>query len=229
MVYALVVHFVLWAEDIKYALGIRFDRLEDGGYFLSQTAYIDSIVKAFGLEHAKSEETPLPTKCKPTIDDAPKTDADKEEMKGTPYQSAIGKLLYLAMGTRPDIAYHVSALSRFVNNPGKTHWKQVKHVIRYIKGTRNYGLLYRKNQQPPVLHAMSEASHKSADNAKSWVAHAVLLNNMCWTWRSTITKCVPTSPPHAEMIAAHNCLQDVRWASHLLDHLQVPYPKPIFS
>ena len=67
--------------------------------------------------------------------DAPSTDTERAEMANLPYANAVGALLYLAMATRPDIAYAVSVLCRFIANPGLAHWRAVKHVFRYLRGT----------------------------------------------------------------------------------------------
>ena len=54
---------------------------------------------------------------------------------GIPYQSAVGALMYAMLGTRPDIAYAITSLSQFSNNPGYVHWIALKRVLRYLRGT----------------------------------------------------------------------------------------------
>jgi len=147
-------------------------------------------------------------------------------MKKIPYRQALSKLLYLALGTRPDIAFAVSALSRFANNPGQTYWTLMKCVIQYIKVTYNYGLLYTPTKEPTGLHAMSDASYRSMDVGRSYYGYAVFLNESCWIWKSHISKNILTSPQQAELFATHHCLKDVTYATHLLSHLQMPIPKP---
>ena len=56
------------------------------------------------------------------------TDEQKAEMQNVPYANVVGSLLYLANGTRPDIAYAVGEVARFMKNPGVIHWKAVKHI-----------------------------------------------------------------------------------------------------
>ena len=63
-------------------------------------------------------------------------------MATVPYINAVGALMYLAISTRPDIAYAVGVLCRFSANPGPAHWKAVKHLFRYLKGTVDYQLTY---------------------------------------------------------------------------------------
>ena len=91
--------------NISYALGIHFQPQDDGSYFLSQKRYIDNIVDRFGLSHSRSTATPLPNRCNMTQQDCPVSDDKKEYMANVPYRSALGKLLYLAMATRPDILF----------------------------------------------------------------------------------------------------------------------------
>ena len=56
-------------------------------------------------------------------------------MANVPYESIVGSLLYAAIGTRPDIAHAVNAISKFMKNPGQAHWLAAKRILRYIKGT----------------------------------------------------------------------------------------------
>jgi hypothetical protein len=68
-----------------------------------------------------------------------------------PYLSAVGALMYLANSTRPDIAFAVNLLVRHSAKPTKRHWVVVKTVLRYLNGTRDFGLFYRRNQDPILL------------------------------------------------------------------------------
>ena len=63
-------------------------------------------------------------------------------MRIVPYREAIGSLMYAAVATRPDIAFSVSVLSRFLENLGEAHWEAVKRIFCYLAGTRDYTLTY---------------------------------------------------------------------------------------
>jgi ATP-binding cassette subfamily B (MDR/TAP) protein 1 len=65
-------------------------------------------------------------------------------MKGIPYASACGSLIYAKVATYPDIAYAVGVVSRYISNPGKAHWEAVKCLFRYLKGTQRKCLHYGK-------------------------------------------------------------------------------------
>lgn len=70
-----------------------------------------------------------------TREQCPQTEEETAEMSNVPYMNAVGALMYLAVTTRPDIAFSVAKLAQFNSNPGKAHWTAVKHLFRYLKGT----------------------------------------------------------------------------------------------
>ena len=82
-------------------------------------------------------------------------------MKGVPYDHAVGSLFYLAVATRPDIAKTVGVLARFSKSPGKQHWKAVKHLFRYIKGTLDYKLTFAPSPSgnPELFTSYTDADH----------------------------------------------------------------------
>jgi hypothetical protein len=86
-----------------------------------------------------------------------------------PYVSAVGALMYLAIATRPDIAFAVGVLCRFMARPGPEHWKAVKHLFRYLRGTINYCLTYAPDASAPKpFYAYSDADHSgNRDNGRS--------------------------------------------------------------
>src|SRR5688572_33078851 len=83
------------------------------------------------------------------------------DMSTIPYMSAVGALMYLAIGTRPDIMFSVAKLTQYNNNPGPHHWQAVKHILRYIKGTMDLKLTYRSDG----LNTMSSELFKSYSDA----------------------------------------------------------------
>ena len=68
--------------------------------------------------------------------------ADIAQMKNVPYQETVGSLMYAAMGTQPDIAFAMSTVAHFSDNPGWPHWEAVKRIFRYLQGTQKLELIY---------------------------------------------------------------------------------------
>ena len=66
------------------------------------------------------------------------------KMEGITYANAIGTIMYSMISTRPDLAYAISLLSRYMSNPGKPHWDALKYMLRYINGSVDISLCYKK-------------------------------------------------------------------------------------
>ncbi|GJX35750.1 retrotransposon protein, putative, ty1-copia subclass [Tanacetum coccineum] len=109
---------------------------------VSQSGYVSKILNNFRIDNGKSVQMPLGGHFKLSLKDCPVRDCDVERMSKVPYANAVGSLMYLMVCTRPDIAYAVSVVSRYLANPGKNHWEAVKWILKYLRGTANVGLVY---------------------------------------------------------------------------------------
>ena len=107
---------------------------EQGTTAISQGHFIDKLAVRYHQETAPTALTPLSSGFEFTSDDSPSTEADKEEMTHHPYQSLVGTLMYIMIGTCPNIAFAVGCLSQYLINPGRQHWDQVLHVLNYSEG-----------------------------------------------------------------------------------------------
>ena len=126
---------------LHYFLGVKVIQNQEGEkIWIGQPAYAESILQKFGMENAKPVSTPVDTGTKLI-----KSTDESEGVDQTLYQSAVGSLLYLSIGTRPDITYAVSNVAKFCANPNKQHLTAVKRILCYLKGTVDLGLLYSKD------------------------------------------------------------------------------------
>jgi len=96
------------------------------------------------MHKAKPVSTPFAGHFKLSMRQSPISEKQKVEMKNVPYSSAVGSLMYAMICTRPDIAYVVGVVSRFLTNPGKEHWTAIKWILRYLKGTTKKCLCFSK-------------------------------------------------------------------------------------
>jgi hypothetical protein len=123
--------------DVKWFLGCRVRRWRDRRtLMLDQEQYVKSILHDFDMESANPANAPCNPNIRLTSDMCPNTDEQRQLTQKRPYPALVGKLLYLANCTRPDIAYAVRELARFMGNWGEQHWSAAKHVLRYLKGTK---------------------------------------------------------------------------------------------
>ena len=82
----------------------------------------------------------------------PKTQEEVDTMRQVPYASAVGSLMYAMLCTRPDICYSVGMVSQYQSNPRPKHWQAVKHILKYLRRTRAYMLVYRCEDLIPIGH-----------------------------------------------------------------------------
>ena len=122
---------------LTHFLGLKI-RQQDLGIFLSQSKYARNLVKKFGLEFANSVRTPMSPNVKHTIDLLGKS------VDSSLYRSMIGSLLYLT-ASKPDISYSVGVCARYQVNPKESHMIALKRIIKYVKTTVDFGVLYSKD------------------------------------------------------------------------------------
>ena len=129
--------------EAHYVLGIQIERdRKHKVLHISQREYIKNVLDRFNMSQSNPLSTPMDVNVKLSKQQCPTSNEDKHKMVGVPYQSAVGAIMYAMLGTRPDIAYSITALSQYCNNPGYVHWVALKRVLRYLCGTINYKLTY---------------------------------------------------------------------------------------
>jgi hypothetical protein len=122
--------------ELKYFLGFQIKQLQEGT-FISQTKYIQDILKKFGMKNAKPIKTPMGTNWHLDLDTRGKSVDQKV------YRSMIGSLLYLC-ASRPDTMLYVCMCARFQANPKEVHLRAMKRIMRYLVYTPKFGLWYPK-------------------------------------------------------------------------------------
>jgi len=213
---------------IKYILGIEVIRDRDNRTLcLSQRKHTGDVLERFQMTDARPVTTPLAKSMPLTKEDCPQTPEELEYMRSVPYLSAVGSLMYLAVGTRPDIAFAVGALSRFNANPGRAHWKQVQHVFKYLAGTRDLMLCYGPGQDSTSLQIYSDADYAGdVDSARSTSGHTVFIGKCLVNWSSKRQSVVAKSTTEAEYIAANEAGSDGVWFRNFTSELGYPPSGP---
>ena len=210
--------------DTTYLLGVEITRnRREKKLFISQQQYILNKLDDFGMSDCKPVGTPMIPSQKLTLDQCPKTEEDKAQMENIPYIKAVGSLMYLATMTRPDIAFTVGVLARFNSNPGPAHWKAVKHLFCYLKGTTDIRLEYSPDASigPQIFVTYSDTNHGgNKDNGKSTTGYMVKSGSGVVTWHSKLQPVVTQSTTKAEFIAAGAAGAEILWVQNLLKELR---------
>ena len=110
------------------------------GIFLGKGKYAMDILKRFRMLECKEMTTPMESNLKLMSDDS------SESVDATMYHHMIGSLMYLT-NTRIDICFAMNTLSQFLTDPRHVHLIFAKHIMRYLKGTIDYGVKYEENQK----------------------------------------------------------------------------------
>ena len=200
-------------------LGIKIQRSRTKKQlFISQPEYTREILARFGMENSKPLSTPM-VRPEKSIAQTESTDVN------IPYREAIGSLMYLMIGTRPDIAYAVGKLAQHSQNPKQEDWTAVKRVFRYIKGTADYGILYTGTIDPEII-GFSDSDHAGClESRKSTSGYIFQICGRAISWRSKKQTAVATSSCEAEYIASCLASKEAIWLSRLhceLVNLETP-------
>jgi hypothetical protein len=188
---------------------------------LHHQAYVEKILCAFNMESANSVRTPLPTNALHQV-----------ELESTPFdaavmQKAMGYINYLAIHSRPDIAFATNLLSRYSSRPTQHHWSLVKHLLRYIKGTMKFGIEIKDHSLPRELVGYADADYAMSNpDKKSTTGYVVKFQGNVICWKSKKQSVVAQSTTEAEFISINVCAKQVRWMKNLLINMKIPVGVP---
>lgn len=205
--------------EAKSILGIVIERNTDFGTIsINQRRYIEDMLTKFGLDNCKTVNTPMDINQKISSEMSPSTDSEKEEMKNIPYRECIGSLLFASQISRPDISYAVNLLSRYCENPGRGHWIAVKRILRYLKGTREYHLVY--GQETSELIGYCDADWAGdIDQRKSTTGYLFTYGGGAISWSTKRQPTVALSSTEAEFMSMTAATQEALWLQQLLGEI----------
>ncbi|XP_055910669.1 uncharacterized protein LOC129945033 [Eupeodes corollae] len=144
---------------------------------------------------------------------------DEDVLVDVPYQEAIGSLLYISQGTRPGISYSVNMLSRFNSRPGSQHWAAVKRVMRYLKGTQNFKLVFAKHQNENVIGFCDADWASNTEDRRSCTGYVFMFQGAAISWSSRRQQTVALSTMEAEYMSLGSATQEAVWLKQLEDEL----------
>ncbi|XP_026475639.1 uncharacterized protein LOC113380719 [Ctenocephalides felis] len=193
----------------KCCLGIRINYEKDGSIILDQERYIDQLLNKFNMQDCKQAGTPMESDLK--------LSSGKIEQE-LPYQQLIGSLMYLAVMTRPDIAYSLSYLSQFNNCYVSSHFKSAKRVLKYLQGTKKYGLKFKKDSENLVGYTDADWASDNVDR-KSYTGFCFKFSNSIISWESSKQKTVALSSTEAEYMAISDASKEAIYLKNLLMEL----------
>ena len=181
---------------------------------ISQKRYALDLVQKFGLVDAKPDVIPM----QPNLASLGATGISEEEEKPfedvTRYRALVGGLMNLAVCTRPDIAQAVYRLARYMSKPMVVHWEAAKKVLRYVKGTAEYGITYGRNKE---LFGYADSDWASdRDSRRSTTGYVFMLNQGAVSWKSRLQPTTAASSVEAEYMSAASATREAMWLRTLM-------------
>ena len=178
---------------------------------LHQFPYIQKVLKRFQMENVKHVQTPLPAGYQPTK--AP-VDYNASAEDRQAYQSIIGSLLYVMLGTCPDISYAVIRMSQYMSNPTQEHIQKACHIVKYLESTSNLALSFSGGESSLDSFCDSDWAGDK-DTMHSTSSYAIFLGKDLVSWRSHRQPTVALSSTEAEYMSMCDCAQQILWIQSL--------------
>ncbi|XP_071728056.1 uncharacterized mitochondrial protein AtMg00810-like [Rutidosis leptorrhynchoides] len=208
----LSVHFEMKnLGEIGCFLGLEVDKLENG-YLISQRGYARSLLERFNMGESKPMTTPMEPNLKM------KKDQGKELKNVKLFRQMVGSLIYLII-TRPEIAYSVGIVSQFMQCPTNVHLDAAKRILRYVKGSMDHGLWYKKCDDY-LLNGFVDADWiGDANDRHSTSGYCFNIGSAVISWYSKKQGVVALSSMEAEYIAATMAAQECIWLRRLISDI----------
>lgn len=181
---------------------------------LSQEKYVEGILAKYNFTDLRPAATPMETTAHLSASQSPKTLAEASRMKHVPYREAVGSLMHVAVGTRPDVAFAVAAVAQFSANPGIAHWEAVKRIFRYLAGTKDLALTY--GGTTDGLRGYTDADGASQEHRHAISGYAFILDGGAVSWASKKQELVTLSMTEAEYVAATHAAKEAIWLRRFL-------------
>ena len=205
--------------EVKKILGLEVTRNRSTRSIkIAQVAFTDEIVSEYGLTDARTAKTPSGSLelLEPVSANDVLADVDR-------YQRVIGQLMYLMRGTRPDICFVVTRLSRYVAKPAERHWRCALQVLRYLKGTRELGTTYSGLHSGQKLEGYVDSDYAGdRTDRKSTYGLVFMLYGGPVAWTSKKQTSVSISTTEAEYVALCQGSKEAVWLCKLLQETGFP-------
>jgi hypothetical protein len=183
---------------------------------VDQSKPILALLQKAGFSDCTPVPTPVASSFTFTKADSPQNDAERELVgtDATWYRSILASCIYMMMWTRPDIAFAVSKLSKFMHNPGAKHIQALKRLLRYLKGTVKHCLIYDFSKPPPRsgVYGYYDAAHADdTDTRRSTMAYIMFFEGCAISWKSKLHTYITTSTNHSEYCASAKAAREAKW------------------
>jgi hypothetical protein len=211
--------------DPSKIVGIEITQTDDS-ITISQQKYIEAILQREHMENANPVTVPLD----PNIKIGPNPEGN-EGNRSNSFAKLLGELQFLANATRPDIAHTINRLAAYTANPSPQHMGALKRVLRYLAGTKGYGITYKNSPESTtdnynLFSGYADAAYGNQDGLKSTSGYVFIATGGAITWCSKKQTTVALSTTEAEYVALGEAAREASWLRNLYGELGYPQIKP---
>jgi len=199
---------------VRRFLGLEIERHPNGAYSISQTGYIETVLHRFPMDKANGASTPL------AKDTQLSEFTNDKQVDQNSYLKQIGALMFISLGTRPDITFAVSALSSYSCDLYTVHQTAVSRVLRYLKQTKTMGLHFKLHGPMPTLTGFTDADWAGDSRNQRSIGAFVFLLGGPVSWQSKRRSIIATSTLESEYSAFLKAVKEVLWLRQVLADIQ---------
>ena len=211
---------------VQRFLGLRIRRDRASRIIeIDQEEYIQSVLERFHMAECNPSNTPLPSGALLVKYDGVASDADRKR-----YQSLIGSLMYAMLGTRPDIAFAVTCLSRYLSNPSPDHWNYACYIMHYLQGTKSFKIHFKGASNDGLVAYSDSDWAEDKDDRHSTSGMLFLMAGGAISWVSRRQPTISLSSTEAEYKAASDTCRQMAWLRTFSGELgyDMSYSTPLF-
>jgi hypothetical protein len=193
---------------LHYFLGLQVLQTNEG-IFLSQSKYACDLLRRFHMDDCKPSPSPFQSGVKIYAT------CTSPEVDATLYRQLVGSLLYFTH-TRPNLSFVVGLVARYMQTPCESHWKVDKRILRYVRGTVQFGIHYSSGGTPLLVGFTDSDWVGNTDDRKSTAGYVFSLGSGPVTWACKKQQAIALSSAEAEYRAAVNASQEALWLREIL-------------
>ena len=197
-------------ETAKWHLGINVTQTQNE-IQLRQLPSIEEAIRKYGLIDALTSKTPTSSQHL-----EPKEEHEKELDVTTPYRGIVGTSLYISEMTRPDTSLAVNQVSKYVSNPTRRHWNAAKRILKYLKKTKNLGLIFKRQGNQRLIGYTDADFANDTEKRRSVSGFVFTLNGTPISWKSRLQRTTALSTCEAELEALFLCAKEALYLRKLV-------------
>lgn len=197
---------------MKHFLGVEIKQSQEG-IFICQRRYAREVLTRFGMDESNFVKNPIVIGTRLHKDEA------GAKVNETVFKQMVGSLMYLTV-TRPGLVYSVCLISRFMTSPRESHWLAAKRILRYVRGTTELGVFYKKGETGSKLMVYTDSDYAGdLDGRRSTAGYVFMMASGAISWASKKQSVVALSTTEAEYIDAALCACQCVWLRRILEKL----------